>query len=235
MSIEWRSIYKRLFQLINRKKTAEQTHVELDVPASSPADVKSAIDRQNNLLEAAGRPVSTSEDMYELAVHHLKMKNFADADVWLRKAADLGDPKAMSLLGHLLSKIGNLQEAIFWWHKAADLGDTSAANSYISQKLFAEARWEEVEHYAMIAYKADVFLESTNALSQSAIALFLKGEDDNAIVRFKLALARDDKFAEAEASWWLAKIYEKRGDQDNEVLFRNRCEEVGGYLGPDYK
>lgn len=203
--------------------------------AESAATVPAENSELHNLLANASKEGASSEAMFRLGIYFLQNHNGAEADVWLRKASDNGNAAAMNALAYYLKQTGNVQEALFWWRKSADLGNASASNSYIFQFLIPEKRWADIEKYSVAAYQADVYRESTNALSNSAIALYLQGQIDDAIARFKLALEREDKASEAEASWWLARIYTERGDNEQAAIFRNRSAISGGYTDPGFK
>jgi TPR repeat protein len=49
-----------------------------------------------------------------------------EAEVWLRRAADLGEPAAFFYLGTLLEQRDDLSDAIEWYRRAADTGDEEA-------------------------------------------------------------------------------------------------------------
>jgi TPR repeat protein len=51
------------------------------------------------------------------------------AEIWYRKAAEAGDPKARPSLGAICLVRGDLTEARTWWRKAAAAGDSGAANN----------------------------------------------------------------------------------------------------------
>lgn len=247
MSFDWMQFNQQLLQISLYQQMEEQNRLIKEQtqaikgpsqprPSVAPvsASAQTADDVLHALLSKATGSGATAEDMCRLGLHFLQIQNGFEGDIWLRKAANLGNADAMATLGYYLRQIGNIQEAIFWWHKAANQGHASAANSYIFEFLIPEKRWADVEKYAIAAYQANVFRESTNALSNSAIALYLQGRTDDAIARFKLALERDDKFAETEACWWLARIYAERGDQEQSTAYRNRSEIAGGYQAPAF-
>ena len=93
--------------------------------------------------------------------------------------------------------------------------------------------WDEIPKYVESAVSSNTYAQSTNALSNGAIAKYLQGEVQSAIEGFKLALEREDHFADSEASWWLAMIYNESGDEDNEKKYIAKCLESGGYRVPD--
>ncbi|MBS0586004.1 MAG: sel1 repeat family protein [Verrucomicrobia bacterium] len=59
----------------------------------------------------------------------------AQAFVWDKRAAELGDVEAMCLVGHYLNRQGNLAEALRWYKQAADKGHERAKR--------VVAAWEE--------------------------------------------------------------------------------------------
>jgi uncharacterized protein len=89
--------------------------------------------------------------MYELAHHALRSgdsvmggpmyywgtwNNPKESDYWWRKAAVLGDPKAMILLGHMYAEPWgvpqNIEEAAYWFKKAADLNSLEAIQALVN-------------------------------------------------------------------------------------------------------
>ncbi|WP_069162421.1 sel1 repeat family protein [Nocardia altamirensis] len=52
--------------------------------------------------------------------------DLTDAEIWYRRAADLGNTDAMTHLGHLLFAEGELAEAEFWYSRAAARGNDDA-------------------------------------------------------------------------------------------------------------
>jgi hypothetical protein len=79
------------------------------------------------------------------------------------------------------------------------------------------------------AVRLNIHNESTNALSNWGIVKFEVGNFEEAQKKFELALERDDKFAEAEASYYLAKIHSANGNNELAELFHSKCQEAGGY------
>jgi hypothetical protein len=105
----------------------------------------------------------------------------------------------------------------------------SAINDSIFRYFLPEKEWGGVEWYAQRAIEMDIYNETTNVLSNRGIAKYLQGDYIYAKQLFELALEREDKFAENEASFYLSKIYEKQGDSTNSEEYRKRCERAGGY------
>lgn len=86
-----------------------------------------------------------------------------------------------------------------------------------------------VDRLLEAGYLMDVDGESTNALSNWGIVKYLRDETDDAIQKFELALERQDRFAEAEASYYLSKIWGERGNSQKAKTYLDRCLEAGGY------
>lgn len=96
----------------------------------------------------------------------------------------------------------------------------------------------EIEYFANQA--ADQLMEgqSTNAISNLGIAYFKLEDFDSSSNAFLTALSKPDRFAEAEASYFMALIEKERGNQDLSQSYEERCRLAGGYepgaglLGP---
>ena len=79
------------------------------------------------------------------------------------------------------------------------------------------------------AVRLNIPNESTNALSNWGIVKFEVGNFDEAQKKFELALERTDQYAEAEASFYLAKIHAANGNKDLADLYDSKCQAAGGY------
>lgn len=102
-------------------------------------------------------------------------------------------------------------------------------NSFVFSHLMNTDFYYMIDRLLESAYLMDVGDESTNALSNWGIALYKRGETAEAIKKFDMALAREDKYSEAEASWWLAKIYREAGNPELAATYDERCQKAGGY------
>ena len=156
------------------------------------------------------------------------------------KAAELGSSEAMEWLGNYYRReLYDLEQAENWFSKAANLGNASAANTLIYAILIPRKDWDSVDRFVQLAVATDTENQSTNAISNGAIAKYLQGNVEEAIEGFNLALSRDDHFADSEASWWLAMIYDELGNVDLESKYAQICFDSGGYeiptLAPRYK
>ena len=92
----------------------------------------------------------------------------------------------------------------------------------------------EVEFLAGQALAMEMHEQSTNALSNLGIGYFVIGDLENAERTLKAALDRPDKFAEDEASYFLALIAEAQGKDTDARGYRERCEIAGGYEPPSW-
>lgn len=90
------------------------------------------------------------------------------------------------------------------------------------------------ELLAQQVIEMDMEGQSTNALSNLGIAYFVAGELEKAEKTFESALQRKDKFAEAEASYFLSLIEETRGNSDAASKHSQRCQQAGGYEPPTW-
>jgi hypothetical protein len=104
-----------------------------------------------------------------------------------------------------------------------------AINSIVWSHLISAKEWFTIDRFLDASSRMELVEESTNSLSNWGIAKYQKGLVDEAIEKFELALARADKYAEAEASFWLAKIWGERGDAQKCETYFARCQAAGGY------
>lgn len=102
-------------------------------------------------------------------------------------------------------------------------------NSIVWKYLIAAKEWFTIDRFLDASSRMELVEESTNSLSNWGISKYHQGLVDDAIEKFELALARKDKYSEAEASYWLAKIWQERGELEKATAFTKRCDEAGGY------
>lgn len=107
----------------------------------------------------------------------------------------------------------------------------NAINSLIYGHMLNSDFKYMVDRLLEAGYLMDVVGQSTNSLSNWGIVKYLRGDIDDAVQTFEMALDRQDNFAEAEASYYLARIWEERGNLAKSQLHRKRCEAAGGYRG----
>jgi hypothetical protein len=110
----------------------------------------------------------------------------------------------------------------------------SSINSFVYIWLLKEQRWDEIDRLLDAAVRLEVVNQSTNALSNWALSHHLRGDDDTAIELFERALGREDKYAESEASFFLARILDSRGESVRAAEYRKRCDAAGGYSLPQF-
>jgi len=110
----------------------------------------------------------------------------------------------------------------------------SAINTLVYVWLLPEERWYEIDRLLDAAVRLNVKDESTNSLSNWAISYYLRGDEESAIRVFGEALDRQDGFAEDEASYFLALIWDSKGDKKKADKYRARCEAAGGYSPPNF-
>ena len=92
----------------------------------------------------------------------------------------------------------------------------------------------EVEFLASQALDMEMHEQSTNALCNLGIGYFVIGDLESAERTLKAALDRPDKFAEDEASYFLALVSEAQGREVQASDYRERCENAGGYEPPSW-
>jgi hypothetical protein len=110
----------------------------------------------------------------------------------------------------------------------------SEINTYIFSYLIPTKNWVEIDALVKLAISKNVHQQTTNAISNGGVALYVQGKKEEALEQFMLALERPDQFAEGEASWFIARIYEDLGDKKQSKAFSKRCEDAGGYTPPRF-
>ena len=96
----------------------------------------------------------------------------------------------------------------------------------------------EIEYFANQAAAQLMEGQSTNAISNLGIAYFKLRDFDASSNAFLTALNKPDRFAEAEASYFMALIENERGNLELARNYEERCKLAGGYepnaglLGP---
>jgi hypothetical protein len=86
-----------------------------------------------------------------------------------------------------------------------------------------------IDHLLDCAVRFEIENESTNALSNWGIIKFEMGDLDGAKDKFLLALAREDRYAEAEASHYMSLICEAKNNAILAEEYKRRCKAAGGY------
>ena len=185
------------------------------------------------LQEHADSMEKTPENMFAVGTSFYQLYTPEAMELgakWWLQAAELGNLQAMATLGsYYKDDEEDTDQATHWLTKAADLGYASAANTLIFSILIPAQEWDLIEHYVNLAVASNTEDESTNALSNGAIAKYLQGKTEESIECFKEVLQREDHFADSEASWWLAMIYNELGDDVNERKYVSICLESGGF------
>jgi hypothetical protein len=105
-------------------------------------------------------------------------------------------------------------------------------NTLIFSRLIEQKDWATIRRYVDEARARNTLGQTTNAISNGSIALYMEGKVEEAIDGFTEALEREDKFAEGEANWWLAKIYKERGEEKLAKAHSKLSEAAGGYEPP---
>jgi hypothetical protein len=110
----------------------------------------------------------------------------------------------------------------------------SSINTFVYVWLLPEQRWDEIDRLLDAAVRLDVKNQSTNAMSNWGISFYMRGEMEIAMELFEKALNRPDGYAEAEASFFLARIWEAGGNAVKSAEYTVRSENAGGYSAPDF-
>ena len=124
------------------------------------------------------------------------------------------------------------KNSLYAWIGDEGIGNAAVAsclNDGMYSIFIPNEYWGAFDFYAPTAFRLDVKDQSTNAMSNWGVAHYIQGNFEMAIKCFEIALDREDKFAEDEASFYLSKIYEKQGDLAKSEEYRKRCEAAGGY------
>lgn len=107
-------------------------------------------------------------------------------------------------------------------------------NTFIYSHLLSELEnnpelISEIEYFANQA--ADQLMEgqSTNAISNLGIAFFKLKDYESSSNAFLTALSKPDRFAEAEANYFMALIERARGNIERAQTYEERCRLAGGY------
>jgi tetratricopeptide (TPR) repeat protein len=149
-------------------------------------------------------------------------------------ATEYANNDAMFRLSQMLEQTGEHDAALKYLELAAECGNVAAMNSFIWDQLIPKKNWDAIRGFVERAKNQDTLGQTTNAISNGSIALYLEGKVDEAIAGFTEALEREDKFAEPEANWWLAKIYLERGEDKLAKAHSKLSEAAGGYEPPDW-
>jgi hypothetical protein len=112
--------------------------------------------------------------------------------------------------------------------------NTAIYSFMLPHVLEGEQDLGDIEYFAQQAIEQNMYQQSTNAMSNLAIAYYLAGDLESSERWFNQALDRPDEFAESEASYFLALIADLNGDSAKAAKYRKRCEAAGGYEGPDW-
>lgn len=107
-------------------------------------------------------------------------------------------------------------------------------NTEIYSTLIPTRSWAEIDERYNECIRFDVGAQTTNLMSNYGIALYLQGKVDEAVSQFKKALARTDRFAEAEASWFMNLILLAKGNVAEARVYEEKCRKSGGYDKPSF-
>jgi hypothetical protein len=105
----------------------------------------------------------------------------------------------------------------------------SMCNTYVFCWLLKDGSYDEIERVLDSPIRLEIPRETTNAMSNLGISKYMSGDSDRAIQLFTDALAREDGEAEAEASFYLSRIYAGQSNKTKATDFEARCAAAGGY------
>lgn len=123
----------------------------------------------------------------------------------------------------------NVAEQVWAAFNAVGKFVPNVINTLVFGKLIPDKEWSVIDRLLDCSVRMDLPDESTNSLSNWGIAKYMQGLFGEAIEKFELALARSDRYAEAEASYWLAKIWKQMGEPQKAEQYSARCQEAGGW------
>ena len=232
----------------NQSKTQAPASKPVQVDAHDEADCEGVMigKRSAHLHPLMESPYRTGHDLMLWAELWLEQYNFtSESDVERRQeiyeriaasyyvaATQYSNVDAMYRLSKMAEQTGEQEVALTFLTKASDAGNVCAINDLIFDQLIPNKEWGAIRDYVEKARSQDTLGQTTNAISNGSIALYLEGKVDEAIAGFTEALEREDKFAEDEANWWLAKIYSERGEDKLAKAHSKLSEAAGGYTPP---
>jgi len=190
---------------------------------------------QKNAQERVAQGSSQFEDYIIVAYVAFAAGSEREGKDYFAQAVDLGFPWSMLSVAYDYLSIDEPEKAMTWIDKFLDsktplsFDDVNTINSLIYGFLIPEKQWGKIEHFVQMAIEQNAPDQTTNAISNGAIALYLQGKVNESIERFEMALSREDKFAESEASWWLSQIYKDQGNKELYKEFKSRSKKAGGY------
>ena len=97
------------------------------------------------------------------------------AELWFRRAAEVGHDFAQYALGKLLQGQGRIDEAVSWYEQAAEQGNTYAA--YRLGKLYLEGKDVQKDTARAMEYLTNVAQEGNQYAQYTLGKLYLTGED----------------------------------------------------------
>jgi hypothetical protein len=159
-----------------------------------------------------------------------------EARDYLAQAVKLGYPAwSREEVTYYYLRLEDYEQAMIWINICLEsdtpnhLANINAINTLIFGFLIPEKQWDDIERFVNIAIEQNVPDQTTNAISNGAQALYLQGKVTESIEQFNVALNREDRFNESEASWWLSEIYKKQGNKGLYKEFKTRSKKAGGY------
>jgi hypothetical protein len=105
----------------------------------------------------------------------------------------------------------------------------NSTNTFVFSVLFPQRRFVEAELYLRSTSLVDAGEQQSNALSNLGIALYEQKQFDKAEAEFQRALSHPSSVSADEASFYLALLSRKRGDEVSAAAFDARCAAAGGY------
>ena len=221
-----------------QQKAAAERAKQQEVRAAAQAANARAQQAEAEAKENEVDPEDADSQIH-MADKHYSNQNFEEALSFYFGAVACLDKNAIpgslcNKIAYTLKNLNREPQARFWWERGANSGDTSCANTMIFSYLIPEQKWAEIDGYVATAVANDSGAETTNAISNGAISLYLRGTIDDAVTAFKAVLDRSNKSSSAEAYWWLSKIFAKKGETALSESYYLLCQQSGGYAAPSW-
>jgi TPR repeat protein len=185
------------------RKSANQSKTQ--APASKPVQVEAHDEsdcdfvmickRLDNLKPLMESPYRTGHDIMLWAELWTEQYNYTkESDTegreeiyerigfsYLIASTQYSNNDAMFRLSQMLEQAGEHDVALTYLELAADHGNVAAMNNLIWDQLIPNKNWDAIRDYVEKARIQDTLGQTTNAISNGSIALYLEGKVDEAI------------------------------------------------------
>ena len=209
-------------------KTAVTQGIKNDVAAGRIDEAKSRLSKVNALIKANAAQEQQDETIdaeaqIKLANDFYSKKNYKEAIVWYRKAADQGNIAGEYNLGILYEKgLGlktDLSQAIHWYQKAANQNDKDAVTHLTNAQIKLAGQLYQAKNYKEAVSLYRRLAEQGNSVGQYNLGiLYEKG----------LGVSRDIDQAKA---WFQKAAYQGDADAVKKINGNIDAQEPQSYIG----